>query len=504
MQKYSLIRSIKSYLSASAVFLLACWLMAITHFLNETGQHWSMVLWGCLILLQAVVIYQIAEKEKSIRSFSEQLSVTKERLTNEMKHRLWAEKTVSEGKIKSLYIDENFPVMLAYFNAELRCRYHNRIFRRWFGLRSDQIDGKLLTEFSNEGFFLDIRNCVKEIFTGKTIHYERTLKSTKGFPYIFTEQFVPHLDSKGKVAGFYTIHSPFAQEKSRISLKKGEQATHKAELDSVSQATVKNNTQKKQSPVQSHASDTATTATRIAQAIKEGEFNLSFQDIKSIKANDVLPMHHEILIRMGEEENSLMPPGSFLPFVEQFKLMPQLDRWVVNHIIKWLSNGTAANHVFCLNIAKDTFNDGSFPGFVQIQLQKMNAPASSLCFEIEAMDVQDQKTQVTAFIKKVSEVGCLITLCSFTQDSDLVKLLDHMKVNYIKIDGSLVCNILRDEEDFREVIAINKLAHERGIKTIAELVETDDIVAKLNEIGVDFIQGFGVAKVQPFEELNSL
>ena len=105
------------------------------------------------------------------------------------------------------------------------------------------------------------------------------------------------------------------------------------------------------------------------------------------------------------------------------------------------------------------------------------------CFEIEAMDVQDQKTQVTAFIKKVSEVGCLITLCSFTQDSDLVKLLDHMKVNYIKIDGSLVCNILRDEEDFREVIAINKLAHERGIKTIAELVETDDIVAKLNEIG---------------------
>ena len=106
MQKYSLIRSIKSYLSASAVFLLACWLMAITHFLNETGQHWSMILWGCLILLQAVVIYQIAEKEKSIRSFSEQLSVTKERLTNEMKHRLWAEKTVSEGKIKSLYIDE--------------------------------------------------------------------------------------------------------------------------------------------------------------------------------------------------------------------------------------------------------------------------------------------------------------------------------------------------------------------------------------------------------------
>lgn len=503
MQKFSLIQNVKSYLSVSLAFIFACGLMTTTHFFNETEQHWTMIILGSLILLQAIIVYQITEKEKNIRSFSEQLSVTKERLTNEMKHRLWAEKTVSEGKIKSLYIDENFPVMLAYFNTELRCRYHNRIFRRWFGLRSDQIDGKLLTEFSNESFFLDIRNCVKEIFMGKTIHYERILKSTKGFPYIFTEQFVPHLDGKGKVVGFYTIHTPFAQEKSRISLRKGEQATHKAELGSVSQATI-NNTQKKQSPAQLPASDTVTTATRIAQAIKEGEFNLFFQDIKSIRESDVLPMHHEILVRMGEEEDSLMPPGSFLPFVEQFKLMPQLDRWVVNHIIKWLSNGAAANHVFCLNIAKDTFNDGSFPGFVQIQLQKMNVPVSSLCFEIEAMDVQDQKTQITAFTKKVSEVGCLITLCSFTHAPNLVKLLDYMKVNYIKIDGSLVCNILRDEEDFKEVLAINKLAHERGIKTIAELVETDDIVAKLSEIGVDYIQGFGVAKVHPFEELNYL
>lgn len=183
--------------------------------------------------------------------------------------------------------------------------------------------------------------------------------------------------------------------------------------------------------------------------------------------------------------------------------MPQLDRWVVNHIIKWLSTRTASNHIFCLNIAKDTFNDGGFPGFVQIQLQKMNVPASSLCFEIEAMDVQDQKTPITAFTQKVSEIGCQISLCSFTQTPDLVTLLDQMKVNYIKIDGSLVCNILRDDDDFKEVVAINQLAHERKIQTIAEFVETDEIVAKLKEIGVDYAQGFGIAKVSAFEELDS-
>lgn len=220
MQKSVQMNSIKSYLPAGISFLLACSLIAITYFINGIEEHWSMILWGCLILFQAIVIYQIVSKEKTADNCFEQLSLTKERLTNEMKHRLWAEKNASESKVKSIYIDENFPVMLAYFNTELRCRYHNRIFRRWFGLNADQIDGKLLTDFSNESFYLDIRNCIKEILTGKTIHNERTLKSTKGFPYIFTEQYVPHLDHKGKIAGFYTIHTPLAQEKSRVSLKK--------------------------------------------------------------------------------------------------------------------------------------------------------------------------------------------------------------------------------------------------------------------------------------------
>jgi EAL domain-containing protein (putative c-di-GMP-specific phosphodiesterase class I)/PAS domain-containing protein len=502
MQKAVQMNSIKSYLPAGISFLLACSLIAITYFINGIEEHWSMILWGCLILFQVIVIYQIVSKEKTADNCFEQLSLTKERLTNEMKHRLWAEKNASESKVKSIYIDENFPVMLAYFNTELRCRYHNRIFRRWFGLNADQIDGKLLTDFSNESFYLDIRNCIKEILTGKTIHNERTLKSTKGFPYIFTEQYVPHLDHKGKIAGFYTIHTPLAQEKSRVSLKKNQPNPQKSEVDSASQLAIKNNVQKAPPSAPSSAAETTTTAARIAQAIKEGEFNLFFQDIKSIKSIDS-PVHHEILIRMGDEENSVMPPGSFLPFVEQFKLMPQLDRWVVNHIIKWLSTRTASNHIFCLNIAKDTFNDGGFPGFVQIQLQKMNVPASSLCFEIEAMDVQDQKTPITAFTQKVSEIGCQISLCSFTQTPDLVTLLDQMKVNYIKIDGSLVCNILRDDDDFNEVVAINQLAHERKIQTIAEFVETDEIVAKLKEIGVDYAQGFGIAKVSAFEELDS-
>ncbi|WP_292993385.1 EAL domain-containing protein, partial [Nitrosomonas sp.] len=78
-----------------------------------------------------------------------------------------------------------------------------------------------------------------------------------------------------------------------------------------------------------------------------------------------------------------------------------------------------------------------------------------------------------------------------------------MKVDFLKIDGSLVCNILRDEEDLDKVKTINQLAHKAEIKTIAELVESDDIIVKLQEIGVDYAQGFGVAKPHPFKDLES-
>ncbi|MEK7792731.1 MAG: PAS domain-containing protein, partial [Pseudomonadota bacterium] len=203
MQKTSIFDNVKPYLAVYFSLIVAIALIILSNFANEIASHWMTALWGCLILAILITIGQTMTIVRSIGNYSEQLLTSKERLANEIKHRLWAEKTTSESKIKSQIIDENIPVMLAYFNTDLRCRYHNRIFRRWFGLKPDQIDGRLLQEFSNDQFFLDIENCIEDILTGKTIHNERILKSTKGFPYIFTEQYIPHLDNKGKVIGLY-------------------------------------------------------------------------------------------------------------------------------------------------------------------------------------------------------------------------------------------------------------------------------------------------------------
>lgn len=500
MQKISLLSNVKPYLAICIALILAIVLIADTYFINEIPSHLQAALWFSLVFVILITMIQVAGSEKNIKNFSDQLQVSKERLGNEIKHRLWAEKTASESKIKSQFVDENMPVMLAYFNSDLRCRYHNRIFRRWFGLKPDQIDGRLLKEFSNEEFFSDIQNSIEEILAGKTVHNERVLKSTKGFPYIFTEQYLPHLDSKGKTVGFYTLHTPRAQEKNRDFSKKKLESSAKPEPEKPNKILTKDNTNL---PPSTQTSKSGITAARITQAIEGGEFNLYCQEITPIKSTITSVSHYEILIRMHEEENNLMPPGSFLPLVDQFKMMPKLDRWIISHIAQWLSVHPKSNSVFYVNVAKDTLSDRAFPGFIQDQLQKIKAPASNFCFEVEVSDAEANTADTLIFTQKIRELGCLVSLCSFSGNPESLNLLDKMKVDFLKIDGSLVCNILRDEEDLDKVKTINQLAHKTEIKTIAELVESDDIIVKLQEIGVDYAQGFGVAKPHPFKDLES-
>lgn len=494
--------TIKPYLAIILSLILTIALIGDIFFLNVLPELGLLVLWLSLAITILLSIFQMNRTEKDAKNLSEQLAITKERLGNEIKHRLWAEKTASEIKIKSQIIDENIPVMLAYFNPDLRCRYHNRIFRRWFGLTPDQIDGKLLKEFATEEFYSTIQNNVTEILAGKTIHNERILKSTKGFPYIFTEQYIPHLDTRGKSIGFYTLHTPRAQEKNRIPLKSRTDATAKPVSDNKPQEpSAKIITDSQQ---QTLVSKSGITAARIAEAIDKEEFKLYCQKIAPIKASDAATIHYEILIRMNEEENNLMPPGSFLPLVEQFKMMPKLDRWIINHIIEWLSRHSDQNIVFNINVAGDTLKDHSLPDFIQTQLQKMKVTATALCFEIELTDAEADLENASIFIQKIRELGCLVSLCSFSGSPESICLLEKMKVDFIKIDGSIICNILRDEDDLAQLVAIHRLTQQAHLKTVAELVETDDIAAKLREIGIDFGQGFNIDRPQPFEHLQSM
>ncbi len=491
-----MINSIKFYISAGVALVLATFLLLIDLFFEDTAGHWIVMLWIGLFSVILILLGQLVHANKLIRNYSEQLTASKERLTNEIKHRLWAEKTTAESKVKSQYVDENIPVMLAYFNTEQRCRYHNSLFRKWFGLTPDKIDGLLLSEFAGKEFTASISEHIDAILSGKTVHEERILKSTKGFPYIFIEQYIPHLDNKGRIAGFYTLHTPRAQEKHLVVSRKSQQTlTEPHNLMSVSQNIPPNESDSRDS----------ITASRIAQAIDSGKFNVYCQKIVPVDKNALLPIQYEILIRMLEEENNLMPPGSFLPLVDQFGLMPQLDSWVTGYVIDWIAKHCQEERsFFCLNIAKDTLRDKKFITFLEEKLKKTQLTASKLCFEIEENDAHSYSEDAISFIDAIRKIGCLVTLCGFGQSAVSMDLLKQMKFDHLKIDGSIICNMLHDDEDMTRLKGINQIARRLSIKTIAELVETRETLAKLNEIGIHYAQGFGIARPCPLHEIEDV
>jgi EAL domain-containing protein (putative c-di-GMP-specific phosphodiesterase class I)/PAS domain-containing protein len=485
-----MINSIKSYITASAALLLATLLLFIDLFFEDTTGYWAAILWIGLLSVILIMLGQLVHAARQIKNYSEQLSASKERLNNEIKHRLWAEKTTAESKVKSQYVDENIPVMLAYFNAEQRCRYHNRLFRKWFGLTPDRIDGLLLSEFANKEFTSSISKHIDAIFSGKTVHEERVLKSAKGFPYIFIEQYIPYLDNKGRIVGFYTLHTPRAQEKHLVVSRKNQQPQN---ILSVS----------KNSLLSGADPRDAITASRIAQAIDGGKFNVYCQKMVPVDKNALLPVQYEILIRMLEEENNLMPPGSFLPLVDQFGLMPQLDCWVAGYVIKWIAeNCKETRSVFCLNIARDTLRDKKFITFINDKLQENQLSVDKLCFEIEESDAHSNLEDAILFTEAIRKIGCLVTLCSFGQSPASMDLLNKVKFDYLKIDGSIICNMLHDDENMKRIKGINQIARRLSIKTIAELVETRETLAKLNEIGINYAQGFGIAKPCPLDSID--
>ena len=481
MHKHSPFNIIKPYLSASFAITAVALLVAAFYLISGTAQHWIASLWGILITTIFVMTGQIAHATKKNESIATQLLTTKERLANEIKHRLWAEKTTSETKIQSQFTDESFPLLLAYFTVTQRCRYHNRAYRNWLGLNANQIDGQFLQDFSSKAFFASLKDHMKDILAGQTVFNERIQKSAKGVTYNLTEQFIPHFDSKKKVIGFYTLYTPRVPKKNQTSATTASLASQANEKITSPELTV----------------------ARIVKAIEGDEFRLYYQKILSLKTNADTHDHYEILIRMAEEENNLMPPGTFLPLVEKFKMMPRLDRWVVCYMVEWLcAHQTTPGAKFCINIAKDTLGCTDFPTFVQDQLKKNKVPASVLCFEIEESDALANPSATSVFSEKIRQLGCLVSLCGISHNQASVNLLRKINVDLIKIDGGLVYNIAHDEKDLAKVAAINRIAHTIKIQTVAELVETEDIIVKLREVGVDFAQGFGVARPRPLKELE--
>jgi len=245
---------------------------------------------------------------------------------------------------------------------------------------------------------------------------------------------------------------------------------------------------------------------RITNAFERDLFRLYFQPIVPIGGGSRPGMiWYEILIRMLENDKTVLAPMAFLPAAERYDMMPQIDRWVFstffaffkNHIAGRVENG---GFICDINVSGMTLNDDSFLPFVRQLFATYRVPPPMICIEITETAAIANLNQAIRFITELKALGCKFSLDDFGSGLSSFKYLKHLPVDYLKIDGSFVKNILESTIDSAIVSTINEIGHVMGLATVAEFVENQAIYAALEKMGVDYAQGYHIARPRPLHE----
>ena len=246
--------------------------------------------------------------------------------------------------------------------------------------------------------------------------------------------------------------------------------------------------------------------TRIQQALRNDMFIVYCQVISPAKPA-TRDYHFEILLRLQEEDGSIIPPGKFIPPAEQFNLMPIIDRWVIDRTFSTLSSaGFSRTHgegIVSINISGQSLADPELTGYIFSNMDKYRIAPDCICFEItETSAIRDINFAQKIF-RQLKSRGFRLSLDDFGTGLNSFSYLKDMPVDYLKIDGSFVRTILDDRVTSAMVESINHVGHVMGLETIAEYAENDALVAQLKHIGVDHLQGYAIAEPVALKEYLS-
>ncbi len=238
---------------------------------------------------------------------------------------------------------------------------------------------------------------------------------------------------------------------------------------------------------------------RIHEALREQRFVLYTQRLQGLGPDNAAEEHHEVLVRMLDRHGGLIAPAAFIHAAERYGLMPQIDRWIVGTV---LARAAAGSTTYAINLSGATVCDETFLAFVQQSFCEHGTDPRRICFEITETAAIANLRQATTLIRELKVMGCRFSLDDFGSGMSSFAYLKHLPVDYLKIDGSFVKDMLDDPVDRAMVESINHIGHVMKLRTVAEFVENDAVLDALREIGVDYAQGYWVQKPVPMGALG--
>jgi diguanylate cyclase (GGDEF)-like protein/PAS domain S-box-containing protein len=240
---------------------------------------------------------------------------------------------------------------------------------------------------------------------------------------------------------------------------------------------------------------------KIKTALRENRFAVYAQPIASL--NGPTPDRYELLVRMHEDDGSIVAPGAFLPVAERFGLVSEIDIWMIQQAIGLIEKEQVAGRkvVLEVNLSGHSICDPELPDLIEAELTKAPIDPAQLVFEITETAAIANMDEARALATRIRRWGCRFALDDFGAGFGSFYYLKYLPVDYLKIDGEFIRNLDSSEIDQRMVSAMVEIARALGLRTIAEFVESEAILDQLREFGVDFAQGYHVGKPTPVEQL---
>ena len=242
----------------------------------------------------------------------------------------------------------------------------------------------------------------------------------------------------------------------------------------------------------------------IRDTLDQGRFYLLYQPIVPLNGISAgQPSHYELLLRMRDPMGNEVLPMAFLPAAERYNLIADIDTWVVDTAMRLLDDSTRVpkNGVFLINLSARSLCIPQFVDYLAGRLEASSLAPERLCFEVTETSAISNLRPLGGVVKRLRGMGCRFALDDFGSGLSAFGYLKNLQIDYIKIDGGVVRDMVADHMDAAMVRAINEIAHAIGVQTIAEFVETPQIFERLSEMGVDFGQGHSIAVPRPIEEL---